>query len=538
MLARGLLKSESIFIVGLVGARSWIALFAPKDPDRGGVEYRTEHFVSCKDEIQVLVCHLQVALPIQWQRTRVWPLPQFFHLISAATGTGNSTAIFALNFSAPALVFLRDCQAGTGMTTACVLPAAALFEIASAAVHMLLDGQPVQPIQLADCAVQSALTLPNLAGSTQDPHLCTVDAATGAARISSGGASHFTAQAAKRAVGLATNKASESTTGVISRLLQHVPTAQRLSAANAVATVCHPPLQPTSGVLTHPAATEAATLLQAAVGSARAPHTAAVSCQAYVASCAPQLPHGFSVSAAVDGVFPASKRRSAVDISCRQAEAATPAAAFSGLVMASRKLQGSSRAADSPAMRLMWQPIASEPAVPIQPLPQKWLILSSQPCVLQDLCRDAEGSVVALNIVYSKESDKEAAQGTADIVVSCYVELQLLLAKAQADHCFLVQQRPDQDAGAEVAAESLAESASMLWAFRAFRRAQPRTKLSLVTWGTLTVGPYEAHAKPESLMALGMLHSPLAHSYKYAYTGLYYLVLLDTAAYNFLSRRD
>ncbi len=468
----------------------------------------------------MLVCHVQVALPIQWQRSRVWPLPQPFHLISAAIATGNSTAIFALNFSAPALVFLRDCQAGTGMTTACVLPAAALFEIASAAVHMLLDGQPAQPIQLADCAVQSALTLPNLAGSTQDPHLCTVDAATGAARISSGRASHFTAQAAKCAVGLATDKASESSTGVISRLLQHVPTAQRLSAANAVATVCHPPLQPTSGYLTHPAATEAATLLQAAVGSARAPHTAAVSCQAYVASCAPQLPHGFSVSAAVDEAFPASKRRSAVDISCRQAEAATPAAAFSGLVLAARKLQvqGSRRAADNTAMRLMWQPIASEPAVPIQPLPQKWLILSNQPCVLQDLCRDAEGSVLALNIVYSKESDKEAAKGTADIVVSCYVELQLLLAKAQADHCFLVQQRPDQDAGAEVAAESQAESASMLWAFRAFRRAQPRTKLSLVTWGSQTVGPYEALAKPESLMALGALHSPLAHSYKYAYT--------------------
>lgn len=448
------------------------------------------------------IFHIQVAAPIAWQRSRVWPLPLPFHLINAATAIGTGSAIFALNLRAPALAFLRDCQARTGSGTTCLLPAAALFEVAAAAAHMLLDGQPAQSIQLADCSVQSAMTLPDLASAMAGPQLCTVNAATGTACITSGSADHFTAQAAVCAVPATVTRARQSTGGVINRTVQHAVaelTGQVFSAAAAVATVCYPPQQPTSGYLTHPAAAEAATLLQAAVSSTRAPHTAAVFCQAYVASCMPQLQQGFCISSSLDTTFPISKRRSAVDITCRQAEASS--LAFSGLVMATRQLHGSRQAADSPALQLMWQPIASEPAAPIRPRPQKWLILSNRPCALQDLCTDADATVVAVTVVYTKT----VVTGTADIVVSCDAELQLVLAEAQADHCFLVQQRPDHDTWGDMAAESLAESASMLWAFRAFRRAQPRAKLSLVTWDSQAIGPYEAAATPESLMALGAL---------------------------------
>ena len=408
--------------------------------------------------------------------------------------------------SAPAVAFLRDCQVSRGVASACVLPPAALFEAAASAVHMLKDGQPEQPIQLTDCAVQSAIILPILAGSMDTPPSCVVDCRTGATHISSGGTAHFTAQAALCAASAAVASANKRSAGVIGRLLQrdvpaHSP--QRASAACAVAAVSHPPLQAASGYLTHPASADAATLLQAAVSFARTLHTAAVSCQGYLASCTPLSPQGTGVSAALDSPAESRKRKSRVDVCCRQAKAAAPLVAFSGLVMAVRTMTGGSRAASSPALQLIWQPIAAEATASSSQLPQTWLILSNQPCALRDICNEAEGAVTAFNVVYNKQPLK----GTADVVVSSDAELQLVLSEARADHCFLVQQQqpPDLHAGDE----SAAESASMLWAFRAFKRAQPHAKLSLVTWGTQTVGPYGATGAPESFMAIGEPSKPL-----------------------------
>lgn len=437
----------------------------------------------------------------------MWPLPLPFHLIQGATATAASTAVFALNISAPAVAFLRDYRVSSGTASACMLPAAALFEVVASAVHMLMEGQLLQPIQLTDCAVQSAVMLPNLTGSMAAPPLCTVDCRTGAARISSRNAAHFTAQAGVCAAPAAVSSERKHSAGVISRLLQQrqVPAhlSQRTaSAASAVAAVSHLPLQQASGYLTHPAATEVATLLQAAVSSVRTLHTAAVSCQGYMASCTPLLQQGMSVSAALDSPAELRNRRSKVDVCCRQAEAAAPWVALSELVMAVRRFKGGTQAPSSPALQLIWQPIASKTTASSQQLPQTWLILSNQPCALRDICNDATGAVTALNIVYAKQPVK----GTADVVVSSDAELQLVLSEARADHCFLAQhqqQQPDLHAGDESPARLAAESASLLWAFRAFRRAQPRAKLSLVTWGTQSVGPYGATAAPESLMAIG-----------------------------------
>lgn len=436
----------------------------------------------------------------KWQRTRVWPLPMPFHLIQAATAVGASAA-FACNLTGPSVAFLRECSVGRSSSSISVLPAAALFEIATAAAQMLLDSQ--QLIQLMQCMVQSAVTMPDMAHGQSIPLLCSIDAKTGAALVSSGSAHHFAADAVAVVSMPVSMRFGQHTVGYLKKLLQHAMEAaahQRAAATCAVATVCRPQLQLSTGYLVHPAATEAATLLQAAVNFGRALHTTAVSCQAYSTTCSAQ-PQDLRVSAAL---VSQKRLRSAVDISCRQPEASKLVAAFTGLVLGVKETGSSSRAAESPAFQLMWQPIASEAATPVQAALQKWLILSSQPCSLQDICSDVDASTTALNVVYGSVPP---AHSTAAIMVSCDAELQLILAEAQADHCFLVQ-RPDQAAASNisgpVAVQSQAESAAMLWAFRAFRRARPSSKLSLVTWGTQAVGPYGAAAGPASLMALGV----------------------------------
>ncbi len=192
-----------------------------------------------------------------------------------------------------------------------------------------------------------------------------------------------------------------------------------------------------------------------------------------------------------------------MDIHCLSDMAAVASCAFSGLILVPRR-RSSEQAQlppGSPALHLLWQPIAASPVQPPQHVaPQRWLILSTRPCGLEQLCSRVDIPVQAVNVVCGP-APHAVVDGGAELAASSEAELQLVLGRAQADHCFLVQQSA---AGMPAALEqSTAAAASLLWAFRAYRRSGLRARLSLVTWGAHAVGPHEATAVPASHMAIG-----------------------------------
>jgi hypothetical protein len=157
----------------------------------------------------------------------------------------------------------------------------------------------------------------------------------------------------------------------------------------------------------------------------------------------------------------------------------------------------------SPALQLLWQPVASLPvSAPAAPAPQKWLILSSQPCSLAQLCSSIEAPVTALNVIFGK-ADNAAGDRGAEVSAGSEEELRLVLEGTPADHVLLVQ-----DARVPIGQPGMG-TVALLWAFRAFQRCRTRARLSLVTWGTQDVGPYDAAAEPACHMALGV---PALHS--------------------------
>ena len=431
-----------------------------------------------------------------WRRERTWPLVAVFRMMRAASVLPGSSAAFEADLALPSLALLRDCRvtAGPGLPARCLLPHAALIEVAAEAVHTLADSPAEKPAVLTRMSLQAPAELPDSALDSR--LLCTVDYTSG------------NIEAVRNAKALL--------------LCQHAPCLPAAAAAPALkrqhlipaiamprlATAAECALQrfavgavgPTaSGFLAHPAATDAAMLLQTAVSMPEVSRSAACTAPAGCAALlirndwAPGCGQMVSSSAGL-----ASRRQQCLDVRCLSDSALTASCAFSGLLLVPRKppLEHTLLPPSSPALHLLWQPIAAGSAqTPQQVTAQQWLILSTRPCSLEQLCSRVDIAVKAVNVVYGSAMHAGVHQ-ESDMAVSSEAELQLLLQKADADHCFLVH-----TAEAHTASEHSTAVAQVLWALRAYRRSGLRAKLSLVTWDIHAVGPHEAAAHTASQMA-------------------------------------
>ena len=405
------------------------------------------------------------------------------------------------DLATPALAFLHGCSfaASPGLQRRTMLPAAALLELAAEAAHILGDSPAAQQALLLSAVLSASTALPDVADIAGSRLLCAVDARVGSVSIFSGSRTVLACECSSNVPLAAASAPTRASQRLVLRSLLAVRAGHAPQPA-AVACLSHV----TAGFLADPAATEAATLLQAATAAnKRGLCSAAASCAAFLvpAALAPAR-QGILVSSSSSSSSSAGRRRQVLDVGCTSPAATGLAAACYGLVM----MQRAASPADaqlpqgSPALQLLWQPVAAcapvqAPALP----PQRWLIMSAQPCSLRQLCSAVDAPVTALNLVFSSGGPADsAAGGRAELTASCEAELALILSRTAApDHIFLVQ-----DPGMRSAQQGVG-SVALLWAFGAFQRSSLRARLSLVTWGTQAVGPYSAAAEPASHMATG-----------------------------------
>ena len=286
-----------------------------------------------------------------------------------------------------------------------MLPAGALFEAASAAIRLLWIGLESKRMVLLDS------TLPASKALDTSPMLeCTVSIAI--VQISSGTTALFRARAE-----LCDSTAAGSAEAAVMKL--GVVLKAPVSRAAAAFAHLHQEAGSLDGFFAGPAALQVSASLQS-LATREAGLISA--CDAYL-SPLQSIPAGSCVTLAM----PLKQRRGST--------AGRGDLCLDSLALYGVQLRSISVNYTTPAFQLVWQRL---PLQPIAERPVKWLLLSSQPVTLTQLCSEApreDDEVV--NLVYS--SNKKLPTLPGFLCATTPAELLAALQATDANHCLCVQ---------------------------------------------------------------------------------------------------
>ena len=354
-------------------------------------------------------------------------------------------AQFAAQLTQPAFAALWGSKVGGS----CVLPASMLVEAAAAAAFVTAATVSAGTLQLQGLAIHSSMNLDfgnqNAASGALPPTLhVELDMPSGATRISSAGGLHLTAAAAAtREVGSRAATTSRSPIGPALGLLAGV--FQRFPApASDVALVTHSSASFQDGFCTHPGQAEAMlTLAAMSKGPVAQSARALTACSAIIL----KTPGADTAASPADQMVSTSASMQQAGHSyadcCMHAAPGMPLK-FASAAFAMRPIRAGPSGL---GLRLLWKPVPVAPLAP-QARHHRWLLICTQPIGAAGICEaragiDGAGAGVPEMLQVVLQEDKGSTTGTAApsglSVVSNEVELQALIKRVNADHCFIVQ---------------------------------------------------------------------------------------------------